>query len=336
MYLCDSDLHALLPELTFVHEDGASPFDPNKQIQPSSIDLRLSFVFWHPLRRFTIDLRRAHLLEIQPRRYYKQRRLTHGETIILKPMELLLSRTLESFHIPNGYAAELTGRSSFARLGLMVNATGGYINPGWRGRMPLQLVNFGPNSIRLTPGLPICQVRLVRLSGLAERPYGHPSLSSVYLDDDGGPSYWWRDKRIKALHAELAERAVEERIQRTIETALGQCEPEVIERLDKRIRRMSLEELQNADALLDIFAHAEERRRTWRRWSIRVSRAVFTVAITASLWVANKPSIRWWHYAVWVCALCLFALSMYAFRTEVGEHFGDQELKASRATRDAV
>ncbi len=334
MYLCDRDLRALLPHLSIVSEDGAPPFNADEQIQPASIDLRLGFVFWYPLRRFTIDLRRAQLLEIQPRRYYRHARLSVGETIVLKPLELLLGRTMEQFHVPNGYAAELTGRSSFARLGLMTNATGGYINPGWRGRMPLQLVNFGPNPIRLTPGLPICQVRLVKLSGLAERPYGDPALESVYVDDDGGPSYWWRDKRIKKLHVELAEKAIEGRIQRALEQTIRVREPEVIERLEHHVTRMRVDEIQNADAVLELFARSEERRRSLRRWGINVSRASFTVGITASLWVANKlPPVQWWHYVVWSAALCLLGLSLYAFRTEVGEHFGIAELNASRTQR---
>src|SRR5271157_1126354 len=153
MYLSDHDLLAILPQLNIQAEEGIEPFNPADNVQPASIDFRLGCRFWRPLKRFAIDLRRPQLLEIQPRRYYREVNLTVGETIILKPKELLLGRTSEEFSLPNGYAGELTGRSSFARLGLMVSSTGGFINPGWHGRMPIQLVNFGPNSIRLTPGL---------------------------------------------------------------------------------------------------------------------------------------------------------------------------------------
>jgi deoxycytidine triphosphate deaminase len=331
MYLCDSHLRQLLPEIQVVAEDGAEPFRPDDQVQPSSIDLRLSAVFWRPLRRFTIDLRRPRLLEVHPRRYYRKVVLGTGETILLRPFELLLGRTLEEFSVPNGYAAELTGRSSFSRLGLMVNATGGYINPGWRGRMPLQLVNFGPNPIRLVAGLPICQVRFARLTDLAARPYGDPALQSTYLDDDGGPSYWWRDKRIKTLHTLLAERLVEERIQRALYSAIGPREPEVIERLEQCVARTRMAEVHNAEALLEDFAASEERRRGYRRLAINLSRGSFTVGITASLWVANKlPPVQWWHVATWCGAICLATLSVYAFRSEVGDHFGTAELRASR------
>lgn len=332
MYLSDERLQQLLPELRIAVEGEVEDFQPADQIQPASIDLRLSSVFWKPLRRFTIDLRRPRLLEIHPRRYYRKVALGMGETILLRPFELLLGRTLEEFSVPNGYAGELTGRSSFARLGLIVNATGGYINPGWRGRMPLQLLNLGPNPIRLVAGLPVCQLRLVQLTGPALRPYGHATLHSTYVNDDGGPSYWWRDKSIKRLHALLAERLVEERIQRALYAAIGPREPEVIERLERRVARMRVDELHNTDDILETFAQSEERRRTLRRWAINVSRGSFTIGITASLWVANKlPPLQWWHVATWCGACALLLLSGYALRTEVGDHFGSAELRASRA-----
>jgi deoxycytidine triphosphate deaminase len=331
MYVCDHQLRALLPQLAIGIEDGAESFNPDDQIQPASIDFRLSHVFWKPLRRFGLDLRRSRLLEIQPRRYYRRVQLKPGETITIRPFELLLGRTLEEFSIPNDCAGDLTGRSSFARLGLMVNATGGFINPGWRGRMPLQLVNLSPNPIRLVPGLPICQVRFTKLSGVPEKPYGHPDLESKYLDDDGGPSYWWRDKRIRRLHAALAEKLVEERIQQEISRLVGSREPEVIERMEAEVSRLRVHEMQSADAVLERFAESEDRRRSLRRWGINVARASFTVGITASLWVANKlPPVRWWHYAVWSAAVTLVALSIYAFRTEVGDHFGKGELRDAR------
>jgi deoxycytidine triphosphate deaminase len=296
------------------------------QIQSASIDLRLSRVFWRPLRHFTIDLRRPKLLEIEPRRYYRKTVLKDGESIVLRPNSLLLGRTMEEFKVPNGYAGELTGRSSFARMGLMVNATGGFINPGWKGHMPLQLVNLGPNSIRLVPGIPLCQLRIVRLTGDAQRPYGHHSLNSLYLNDDGGPSYWWRDKRIQALHAKLSELSVELRIQQDLNAAIGHREPEVVERLEKAIDHLHLSELQDAATILEAFAKREERRRTIRRWAINLSRGLFPVSIGASLWLVNKPPFQWWHYGLWVAAAAAILLSLYAFRTEVGDHFGRAEL----------
>ncbi len=327
MYLCDGHIRDLLQELDFRAEEGASPFDPSEQVQPASVDLRLGHVFWRPLRRFTLDLRRSKLLEIQPRRYYKRIELKEGETILIAPGELLLGRTLEEFTIPNGYAAELIGRSSFARLGLMVTISGGFINPGWRGRMPIQLVNFNPNSIRLVAGIPICQIRVVKLTDRATQTYGLPNLNSKYMNDDGGPSYWWRDKRIKKLHNALSERDVEGKVQARLNQIVGTIEPEVVERLEQYVGRVRIGELTNADAILESFAAGEDRRRTARRWAINVGRASFTLGITISLWAASRSPIRTWHFAVWAFAVLLSAISVYAARIEVGEHLGAKELR---------
>lgn len=329
MYLSDRELTSLLPALDVQPESTEYPFAD--QVQSASIDLRLSATFWRPKRRATIDLRRSRLLEIEPRRYYKKVLLEHGETIILRPYELLLGRTLEQFTMPNGYAGEVSGRSSFARMGLQVSATGGLVQPGWRGHMPIQLVNFGPNPIRLVAGLPICQLRIAELSSLAERSYGDASLNSLYMNDDGGPSYWWRDKRIQELHAKLAERSVEVRIQKGLHAAVRDREPEVIERLERAIDKLQVSELQSVDAILETFAMSEERRRTTRRWMINLSRASFSVGVSASLWVYNKSPIGWLHRVAWGIAAITVLLSLYAFLTEVGDHFGRAELRKAQA-----
>lgn len=135
----------------------------------------------------------------------------------------------ETFTIPSACAGKLEGRSSFARMGLAVHCSADFINPGYRGHMPLQLVNLGKGSVRLFPQVPICQLVLVRLSSPPERVYGARELFSKYMDDDGGPSYWWRDKRIADLQAAFREFDVSERVQNEILELIGPREPELIE-----------------------------------------------------------------------------------------------------------
>ena len=327
MQLSDNQIRDLLPEMNFAIEEGADPFNPEEQVQPASIDLRLSSVFWKPLRRFTIDLRRSRLLELSPRRYYRRVEISAGDTITVRPFELLLARTLEEFTVPNGFSADIIGRSSFARLGLMVSATGNFINPGWRGHMPIQLTNLGPNPIKLVAGLPICQLRLAQLTTPATRPYGHPALGSIYSNDDGGPSYWWRDKRIQILHKYLSSQSVESRVQESLYLAVGTYDPDVIERLEKHLAKTRLSNIQDSRTMLEIFSKSEEKRRSFRRASILVARALITVGISTSLWVLNKPPYRWWHYSIWSAAFCSILISIYAFRTEIGEYFGKPEFE---------
>ena len=151
MYLSDNELNELLVDIQFETDDPNYPFVADEQIQPSSVDLRLGKVFWKPRaysfwtpwKNREIDLRRARLLELSPRKYWRRSSISSAESMIIRPREMILGRTFERFSIPNGYAGKLEGRSSFARMGLAIHCSADFINPGWRGHMPLQMVNHG-------------------------------------------------------------------------------------------------------------------------------------------------------------------------------------------------
>jgi deoxycytidine triphosphate deaminase len=89
-----------------------------------------------------------------------------------------------------------THNSSLGRLGLIVHATAGFVDPGWRGTLTLEITNFNNVPIVLRPGLPIAQLSLMALDAPAERPYGHPELGSHYQGQreatesryEGGPA----------------------------------------------------------------------------------------------------------------------------------------------------
>lgn len=158
MPLSDRDLRQIIPEMAFETDDHTRPFDLETQVQPCSIDLRLDRRFWIPRRPFSsrlfrrsLDLRSSVTGEIDVRRLFMTWSLHKDEGITVKPGEMILGRTFEKFTVPNGFAGKLEGRVSFSRLGLSVHCTGDFINPGWRGRMPLQIVNHGVVPITLAP-----------------------------------------------------------------------------------------------------------------------------------------------------------------------------------------
>jgi deoxycytidine triphosphate deaminase len=73
-----------------------------------------------------------------------------------------------------------THNSSLGRLGLIVHATAGFCDPGWKGTLTLELNNLTRVPIKLYPGLPIAQLSFMALDKPARRPYGSPELGSHY------------------------------------------------------------------------------------------------------------------------------------------------------------
>jgi len=73
-----------------------------------------------------------------------------------------------------------THNSSLGRLGLIVHATAGFCDPGWRGTLTLELNNLTRVPIKLYPGLLIAQLSFMTLDAPAQHPYGSPELRSHY------------------------------------------------------------------------------------------------------------------------------------------------------------
>jgi dCTP deaminase len=151
------------------------PWDP-ALVQPASVDLRLgdSFRVFHNHRAPAIDLRRP------PENLTEQVLVPEGDTFVIHPGEFCLGRTLEWVELPDDIVARIEGKSSLGRLGLIVHATAGFCDPGWKGTLTLELNNLTRVPIILQPGLPIAQLSFMALDRPALRPYGSPELGSHY------------------------------------------------------------------------------------------------------------------------------------------------------------
>lgn len=154
---------------------GAEPGQATSAVQPASIDVRLS----RDLLIFTdagddiIDPERRQE-DTVPKRIPTQ-------GFIVEPREFLLGSTLEEVRVGNGYAMQFTGKSSLARLGLMVHSTAGHIDPGFHGRITLEMTNLRDKPLRLREGMWIGQVLVFKLDADAMVPYGNPLLGSRYM-----------------------------------------------------------------------------------------------------------------------------------------------------------
>jgi dCTP deaminase len=68
-------------------------------------------------------------------------------------------------------AARVEGKSSLARLGLVIHITAPTIHAGFKGRIRLEMMNHGAVPIRLWPGMRICQLIFETTLGTAEKGY---------------------------------------------------------------------------------------------------------------------------------------------------------------------
>ncbi len=159
-------------------EEGRIKIDPwdKEMVQPASVDVRLgnSFRVFHNHKVNAIDLREP------PTGLTERVEIADGEPFVIHPGEFCLGRTHESLELPDDIVCRLEGKSSLGRLGLIVHATAGFCDPGWRGTLTLELNNLTRVPIRLYAGLPIAQLSFMTLDAPALRPYGHEELGSHY------------------------------------------------------------------------------------------------------------------------------------------------------------
>jgi dCTP deaminase len=99
---------------------------------------------------------------------------------LLHPSDFVLATTQEFIGLPDNIVARLEGKSSLGRIGLMIHITAGYVDPGWQGKLTIQLKNLGVAPIRLTPNMKIAQITFMRLTSRAQRPYGAKGLGSKF------------------------------------------------------------------------------------------------------------------------------------------------------------
>ena len=146
-------------------KNGSIKIEPfsEDQVGPASIDLHLGNIF-RPL------ILAGHPIVVDDEvtdaeQYSKPLHLKDNETIILKPSETVLGITKEKVTFPPDIAGRIEGRSRFARIGLAIHITSGFIHPGVSNFQVLEISNMSPNELVLMPGLKICQIVLERCEG---------------------------------------------------------------------------------------------------------------------------------------------------------------------------
>jgi dCTP deaminase len=156
------------------------PFE-DRLLQPASVDLRLGreFRVFRNYRLPFIDVKKEmpELTEVEV--------IDDATPFILHPGEFVLAVTLERVEVPDYLVGRLDGKSSLGRLGLIVHSTAGFVDPGFEGRLTLELTNVANLPITLYFGMPVSQISFSRLTTPAERPYGAGASGSKYQGQSG-------------------------------------------------------------------------------------------------------------------------------------------------------
>ncbi|MEW9809641.1 MAG: dCTP deaminase [Candidatus Symbiodolus clandestinus] len=184
MRLCDRDIEAWLDNQQLV----ITPRPPKERINGVTVDIRLG----HQFRVFSghntpyIDLSGSKALMATALDQIMSEELYLEETqgFCLHPQELVLAVTYESVTLPDTLVGWLDGRSSLARVGLMVHVTAHRIDPGWQGQIVLECYNAGRVPLMLRPQMLIGALSFELLSSAAERPY-HRRSDAKYCGQAG-------------------------------------------------------------------------------------------------------------------------------------------------------
>jgi len=145
-------------------------------VQPASVDVHLDreLLVFRNSRRAFIDIKEeqvdlTEMVEIE------------GDTpFMLHPGEFVLGSTLEHVELPADLVARLEGKSSLGRIGLLIHSTAGYVDPGWKGHLTLELSNVSNLPVTLYYGMKIGQLSYLRLSTPVDHLYGSKELGSKY------------------------------------------------------------------------------------------------------------------------------------------------------------
>ena len=176
MLMSDRDIRAEI-------EAGNIGLEPLEMglLQPSSFDVRLDrffrlfdnhkYAYIDPAENQD-DLTR--LVEVRS-----------DEAFILHPGEFVLGSTYEFVTLPDNIAARLEGKSSLGRLGLLTHSTAGFVDPGFKGHVTLELANVSNLPIKLWPGMKVGQLCFFQLSSPSETPYGSAKYNSRYQGQRG-------------------------------------------------------------------------------------------------------------------------------------------------------
>ena len=132
-----------------------------EQIQPASVDIRLGNTF------SVVDDTPSNIITLESQINYKT---ITTDTYLIMPGEFVLATTMEYFELPDNLTAFVEGRSSLGRMGLFIQ-NAGWVDPGFKGEITLELYNANRCAIELKAGRRVGQLVFAEMDAPAINPY---------------------------------------------------------------------------------------------------------------------------------------------------------------------
>lgn len=136
MILSDKTIRDHLEHLESSPSIRVTPKPTEEQIQPASLDVKLGREVYH----------------------FEDNRYVESPQHRLQPGERYLGHTKETLNLPDHIAGQLAGRSSVGRRGIIVHKTAGWLDPGFKGEITLELMNLGNEPVNLQEGERVAQI----------------------------------------------------------------------------------------------------------------------------------------------------------------------------------
>lgn len=180
--LSDKDLEDLIDNKNAITSEKGPDIDKDLQLGPSSFDLRMGYEFG------IINTRKIEKIDTRQMDKYDEviSKETHSaeEGVVVHPGEFILGSTIETVKVPDNLVARVEGRSSYGRLGIIVHATAGFVDPGFEGDITLEIQNLGNAPVKLYPEERVCQIVFETMTSEARNPYGDKT-DNKYMGQTG-------------------------------------------------------------------------------------------------------------------------------------------------------
>ena len=174
MILSDRTILRMLAEGTL----GISPLEP-AQVQPASVDIRLGNTF------SVVEDTSSGIITMEHEIRYKT---IETDTYLLLPGQFVLATTMEYVTLPDNLTAFVEGRSSLGRMGLFIQ-NAGWVDPGFRGEITLELFNANRCAIELRAGRRVGQLVLAELVLAVQRIL--QIISKILINQLATNKRWW-------------------------------------------------------------------------------------------------------------------------------------------------